>query len=91
MFFSALILVTVNGEHDCLQQRIDFGHGNKSTEVGNMSRLGLQEKQEISVFLCLVVVGKEAFLHVSCIFEVAGNFVLLALGQFSVAIQDLRR
>lgn len=77
MLFSTLILIPVDGEHDGLQQRVDLGHGNKAAEVGNVPRLRLEEEEQVSVFLRLLVVGKEALLKLSGFVEVACNLVLL--------------
>lgn len=79
MLLATLVLVSVDGEHDGLEQRIDFGHGDQSAEMCNVSRLGLQEEQQVAVLLCLVVVGKETFLQLHAIFEVARDFVLLCM------------
>lgn len=68
MFFSTFILVPIYREHDSLQQSVNLGHCNKTAEVCNMSRLGLQEKKQISVFLRLFIVGKESLLNVCRIF-----------------------
>jgi hypothetical protein len=77
VLFTAFVLVSVDGEHDGLQQRINLGHGNQTTEVGNMPRLGLQQEQQVAVLLRLVVVGENAFLHLGGIFKMACDFVLL--------------
>lgn len=77
MLFSTLILVTVDGKHDRLQQRVNLGHGNEPAQVGNVPGLGLQKEQQISVFLCLIVVGECALLHFGSILKVASNFILL--------------
>lgn len=42
-----------------------------------MAGFGLQEEEKISIFLRLVVVGEEAFLHVGRIFKMAGDLILL--------------
>jgi hypothetical protein len=77
MLFTALVLVSIDREHYCLQEGVDLGHGYESTEVGDVSRLGLQQEKEIAIFLGLVIIGKEAFLNIGRIFEVAGDFILL--------------
>jgi hypothetical protein len=38
VLLTALVLVSVDGKHDGLEQRIDFGHGNQAAEMGNVSR-----------------------------------------------------
>ena len=43
----------------------------------NVSGFCLQEKQEIAVFLRLLVVGKEAFLEFEAVGKVVGDFILL--------------
>ena len=77
MLFAALVLISVDREHDCLQQRIDLRHRNQSAEVGDMPGFGLQEEEEVAVFLCLVVVRERAFLHLRRIFQMTSDFVLL--------------
>jgi hypothetical protein len=44
MLFTALILVSINCEHDRLEERINLGHGDQTAEVGNVSRLGLEQE-----------------------------------------------
>lgn len=90
MLFSALVLVSVNREHDSLEKRVDFGHGDQSAEVRDMSWLGLQEKQEVAIFLSLVIVGEEAFLHLGGVLQMAGNFILLlSLEPFPTPVKSL--
>lgn len=77
MLFAAFVLIAVDGEHDGLQKRVDFSHGDKSAEMGNVPRLRLEQEQKIAVFLCLFIVGEEAFLQFGSLVEMTGNFVLL--------------
>lgn len=77
MFLAALILITVDGEHDRLQQGIDLGHGNEATQMRNVSRLSLQEEEQVAVLLRLLVVGKEALLELGGFIEVACDLILL--------------
>lgn len=77
MLFTALVLVAVDCEHDRLQKSIDFGHGDEATEVGDVPRLRLEQEEQVSILLCLLVVGEEAFLQFGGIVEVVGDFVLL--------------
>jgi hypothetical protein len=53
--------------------------------MGDMPGLGLQEEEEVSIFLRFLVVGEKPFLEVGGIFEVIRHFVLLprALTQLS--------
>lgn len=62
MLLSTFILVSVNGEHDSLQQCVNLGHRNKSTKVRNMPGFGLKEEEQVSVFLRLLVIREEALL-----------------------------
>jgi hypothetical protein len=48
--------------------------------MGDMTRLGLQEEQEVAIFLGSFVIGKESFLWIGGIIEVACDFVLLQKG-----------
>lgn len=68
MLFTALVLVSVDCEHDGLEEGVDLGHGDKSTQVRNVPGLGLQEEHEVAVSLRLVVVGEDAFLDVCRVF-----------------------
>ena len=43
----------------------------------NVPRLGLEQEEQVSVFLCLLIVGEEAFLKFARVFEVVCDFVLL--------------
>jgi hypothetical protein len=86
MLFSALILVSVDCEHDCLQQRIDLGHGDEPTQMRNVPRFGLEEKEQVAVLLCLFVVGEEAFLQFEAVCEVVCDFVLLGCSQYQVCV-----
>ena len=42
-----------------------------------MSRFRLKKEEEISVFLCFIVVWKEALLEICGILEMTCNFILL--------------
>jgi hypothetical protein len=79
MLFAALILVAVNGEHDCLEQRIDLRHGNEAAQMRDVSGLGLEQEKQVSVFLCLVVVREEPLLKFAGFIEVVCNFILLII------------
>lgn len=81
MFLSTLVLVSVNGKHDGLQQRVNLGHGHEAAEVRNVPGFRLQEEQQVSVSLRLVVIGKGALLHFGGILEMACDFVLLFLSE----------
>lgn len=78
MLFAALILVSVDGEHDGLEQRINLRHGHQTAQMSNVPRLGLQEEQQVAVLLRLLVVRKAAFLQLGGFVEVVRDFVLLA-------------
>ena len=77
MFFTALILISVDGEHDCLEQRVNLGHRDQSAKVSDVPGLRLQKKEKISVFLRLIVVRETTLLHLKGILKMAGNFILL--------------
>lgn len=51
MFFSVFILVTIEGEHDDLEQTIDLLHRDHSGEVSNVFRGGLKEEEHLPVQL----------------------------------------
>lgn len=42
-----------------------------------MSRLGLEQEKQVSISLCLLVIGKDTLLYVGRIFKVARYLVLL--------------
>jgi hypothetical protein len=77
MFLAALVLVSINCEHDSLEQGVDLGHGHQAAEMRNVSRLRLEEEEQVAVLLCLVVVGEEALLKIEAFFKVTGDLVLL--------------
>jgi hypothetical protein len=79
MLFAAFVLISVDGKHDRLQQRVDLRHRDQPTQVGDVPGLGLQKKQEVAVFLRLVVVGKDTLLHLESILEMARDFILLQI------------
>lgn len=68
MLFSALVLISIDCEHDGLEEGVDLGHGHKSAQVRNMPRFGLKEEHEITVSLRLVVVREDTFLNVCRVF-----------------------
>jgi hypothetical protein len=41
VLFTTLVLVSVNGEHDGLEEGVDLGHGNQTAQVGDVTRFGL--------------------------------------------------
>ncbi len=77
MLLSALVLIAVNCEHDRLQERVNLRYRNETTQVGDMPRFRLQKKQQIAVFLSLLIIGEESFLQFGGVVQVAGNLVLL--------------
>jgi hypothetical protein len=79
MLFSALVLVSVNGEHDSLQELVDLGHGDQATQMSNVPWLTLQKKEQVAVFLCLFVVRKRALGQIGRIVQVAGHLFFLFL------------
>lgn len=62
MLLTTLVLISVDCEHDCLKEGIDFGHCDEATKMGDMAGFGLQQEEEIAIFLCLFVIWEEAFL-----------------------------
>lgn len=77
VLFATLILIPVNREHDCLQQRIYLRHRDKATQMGDMPGLGLEQEKQVSVFLGFVVIGEDTLLHFGGVFEMTRNFILL--------------
>ena len=51
MLFPTFVLVPVEGEHDGLEEGVNFGQADETAEGGDMTRLGLEEKEEIGVLL----------------------------------------
>lgn len=45
----------------------------------NMSRLGLQQEQQVSISLRLLVVWEYTFLYVGRVFQMAGYLILLRI------------
>lgn len=77
MLFATLVLIAVDGEHDRLQQRIDFGHADEPAEMCDVSRLGLEEEKQIAVLLHFLVVWEEAFLNFGRVFEMTSHLIAL--------------
>ena len=44
-----------------------------------MTRFGLEEEEQVAVFLSLVIVGEETLLRVCGIIQMTGNFILLEI------------
>lgn len=51
MFLSTLVLVAVEGEHDGLEEGIDFGQADETTEGSDMAGFGLEKEEEVGVLL----------------------------------------
>jgi hypothetical protein len=47
VLFSRFVLISVEGEHDSLEEGIDFAEGDQSTQSCDMSRFGLKEEEQI--------------------------------------------
>ena len=60
MLFAAVILVSVDGEHDGLEQSINLRHRHETAQMRNVSRLRLQQKEQIAISLSLLVVWKRS-------------------------------
>lgn len=51
MLLAALVLVSVQSEHDRLEEDVDLGHRDQSAERSDVPRLGLEEEEQVSVCL----------------------------------------
>lgn len=51
MLFSALVLVTVEREHNRLQERVDLSQADEATQGRDMPRLRLEQEEEVRVLL----------------------------------------
>lgn len=58
MLFTALILISVDCEHDGLKQRVNLSHSDQAAEMCNVPWFGLEQEEKIPIFLCLLVIGK---------------------------------
>lgn len=71
MLFTIIILIPVQCEHDCLQQRVNLTQCHQPREMGHKPWLRLQEEKEVAVELFSTVVGKEGAVcgrvHLSCL------------------------
>lgn len=79
MFLSALVLVSIEGEHDGLKEGINFGERDEATEGGDVSRFGLEEEKEVGVLLQLAFIGVLSFCRVDFL-EMSFDFALLLAG-----------
>lgn len=77
MLFATLVLVSINGKHNSLEERIDFCHGDETTEMCNVSWFGLKEEKKIAVSLSPIIIWKETLLEICGIFEMTGHLILL--------------
>ena len=76
MLFTRLVLVSVEGEHDGLEQGVDLCEGDEATEGGDMSWLCLEKEEEVSVGLQLAVVWEQSVGRVGLL-QVLGDLALL--------------
>lgn len=58
MFLPAFVLVSINRKHNSLKERVNFSHAHESAKGGNVARLGLEQEEEVSILLCLLVIGE---------------------------------
>lgn len=91
VLFSALVLVSVNGKHDGLQQRVNFSHGNKTAEMRNVPRLGLEQKEQVAVSLGFVVIGEKPLLKFHSFVKMIRYFVLLSEKSALIRCTQLHR
>jgi hypothetical protein len=77
MLLTTFVLISIDREHHGLQKRIDFGHCNQTAEVSDMSRLRLEQEEQIPVFLCLLVIREETLLYICSIVKMICNLILL--------------
>ena len=42
-----------------------------------MTRLGLEQEEQVAIFLSLFVIGEEALLEIESVLEMVGYFILL--------------
>jgi hypothetical protein len=76
MLLPALVLVTVEREHDRLEQGVDLRQRDQAAEGGNVARLGLEEEEEVRVLLHLPFVGVVTILGIS-LFKMLLELILL--------------
>ena len=76
MLLAALVLVSVQREHDGLEKGVDFGQADESAEVGDMAGLGLEEEKEIRVLLEFAIIGIVALCGID-VFQCALDLALL--------------
>jgi len=76
VLFSTFVLVTVEGEHDRLEEGVNFGQANETTERGDVARLGLEEEEEVGVLLKFALIWEMTFGRIHLL-EVLLNFTLL--------------
>lgn len=85
MFFTRFVLVSVEGEHDSLEEGVNLGEGDEATEGGDMAWLCLEEEEEISVRLQLAIIGEQAVGGVG-FFQVFSDLTLLFLSSLMVSM-----
>lgn len=80
MLFSTFVLVSVEGEHDRLEEGVNFGQADETTERSDVARLGLEEEEEVGVLLKFALIGEMTFCRIHLL-EVLLNFTLLLMGK----------
>lgn len=76
MLFSTFVLVSVECEHDRLEEGVNFGQADETTERSDVARLGLEEEKEVGVLLKFALIGEMTFGRIHLL-EVLFNFTLL--------------
>lgn len=51
MLFARLVLIAVQGEHDGLEESVDFGQADEATKRGDVPRLALKQEEKVRVLL----------------------------------------
>lgn len=76
VLFARFVLVTVQGEHDGLQQRINLGQTDQAAQGRNVARLRLEQEEQVAVRLQLAVIREQA-IRLVCFFQMLSNLTLL--------------
>lgn len=77
MLFTTLVLVTVQREHDGLQQCVNLWKADKSAQRCNMSGLALEYEKEVAVQLHSTIIGKRIAVFDAMFFQMRSHFILL--------------
>ena len=81
VLLARLVLITKEGEHDRLQQRVDLGHGHLPRQARHNGGVRLQQEEQVAVREAAALFGDAAALEISVIVQMARKLLLCSQTQ----------